>query len=520
MAKELTYRLSDPGYTIYHRAALGGLAATMRAWRNRGAPAGIEFSFDEKSARLAWSGDNDKEALQRILEAAFRIREDLAVIELPGQTPEGSGDDLLVALHNGYTGTFLQHNKMRPPPPGEKTRTITLRNPDDGKEFVVKYRPVANYAHRKAQGTELMESAKISLPSTAAVSQSVVPGALRGARSLSVRSEEAILLLFLMVGSIAFTLRSKRHESKSQYCLVIPDPVDLEAFSYALHHLATESAQKRFSSSFLGRIAGGAEEAALKFMIDLESESIGGSSAVRSCLAVTMGKVAWDANQVNRSAIVQLGKDYPEIEIFLAAAEASRAKLITAKKTGESFAIPGSPLAELVASNLASGKHWCAHFRDLVSRKEDFKNLQYVHGGLVKMRKSIPNDTNEIDNLVIETFHEAWRRRMKGLFSDARESNTDGNRRVDVERERVRNDILRSKTQQQLANWFFDFAARASEGRSLETLRNRDRAQKLRSFYFERKNFERFQNLCLFALLSYASEGADGSKSNLTTGEN
>ena len=32
MEKELTYRLSNPNYTIYHRAALGGLAATIRAW--------------------------------------------------------------------------------------------------------------------------------------------------------------------------------------------------------------------------------------------------------------------------------------------------------------------------------------------------------------------------------------------------------------------------------------------------------------------------------------------------------
>ena len=32
MENELIYSLSHPGYTIYHRAALGGLAATIRAW--------------------------------------------------------------------------------------------------------------------------------------------------------------------------------------------------------------------------------------------------------------------------------------------------------------------------------------------------------------------------------------------------------------------------------------------------------------------------------------------------------
>ncbi len=28
----LVYRLSNPNYTIYHRAALGGLASTIMAW--------------------------------------------------------------------------------------------------------------------------------------------------------------------------------------------------------------------------------------------------------------------------------------------------------------------------------------------------------------------------------------------------------------------------------------------------------------------------------------------------------
>ena len=60
MAKELVFRLSNPGYTIYHRAALGGLAATIRAW-GENPPPGITASYDRDTARLAW-GDDLKEA--------------------------------------------------------------------------------------------------------------------------------------------------------------------------------------------------------------------------------------------------------------------------------------------------------------------------------------------------------------------------------------------------------------------------------------------------------------------------
>ena len=75
-----------------------------------------------------------------------------------------------------------------------------------------------------------------------------------------------------------------------------------------------------------------------------------------------------------------------------------------------------------------------------------------------------------------------------------------------MRRERTRNEILRAKTQKRLAGWFLDFCARATDGASLKTLRDKDCARIFREFLFDDRNFDRFQNLCLFALLSYASD--------------
>jgi len=84
-----------------------------------------------------------------------------------------------------------------------------------------------------------------------------------------------------------------------------------------------------------------------------------------------MGKMAWDANQINRSMSVRLKGDYAELEVFRAAKQyLSHTKVIKSKK-GDSFAIPASPVPELVAANLAAERHWCACFRDLVSDKTD-----------------------------------------------------------------------------------------------------------------------------------------------------
>ena len=52
MEKELIYRLSNPGYTLYHRAALGGLAATIRAW-GANPPEGITAEVTRERVRLA-----------------------------------------------------------------------------------------------------------------------------------------------------------------------------------------------------------------------------------------------------------------------------------------------------------------------------------------------------------------------------------------------------------------------------------------------------------------------------------
>jgi len=515
MAQELTYRLDDPRYTIYHRAALGGLAATIRAWElRRTTPQGVRAAFESDRVTLQWDDSSDRDALLRILSASFQTRNDL--IDLPAQAPGGMGDDLRLALHNGYCGTYLQHNKMRPAPPGVKgAKTLTLRNPDTDAEEIFTYRPVGSYAHQKAQGTGLLDSDV--LPATATISQALVPGALTGAEALEVPAKDAILLLFLIAGSTVFLLRPRAKNAKAQYCLIVPDVVDLRRFARSIEMMAAGSSSvKTFSRTYLGRVVGGAEEAALKFLIDIQATTaVNDSPAVRGCLAISMGKVAWDGNQINRSAIVPVGRDHPELDVFKAAVQAIRAKT-TRLKNGDSYAFPASPLPELIAANLAHDHHWAAHFRELVADKKDFQLMRFQHGGLVAMKNTIHDET---DQLFIDVFHEAWRFTMRGIFDDAKAPGVDAGRRLEVRRERIRNEILRAKNQSQLAGWFLDFCARATDGQSLPKLRDPARARRIRTFIFDERSFDRFQNLCLFALLSYSSDTDSGTDKVTDQGE-
>lgn len=117
------------------------------------------------------------------------------------------------------------------------------------------------------------------------------------------------------------------------------------------------------------------------------------------------------------------------------------------------------------------------------------------------MKKAI-NDAN--DQAIIGAFHDAWRSTMRGLYERARREGLDENRLIEVERERMRNAILRTKTADALAGWFLRFCAEATrEGGAISAMR--DEAVRVRRFIFNPRNFDRFQNLCLFALVSYAS---------------
>lgn len=511
----LIYRLSDPGYTIYHRAALGGLAATVRAWQNEDndydAPEGITAKLTGNTVELSWSEDLlAVQVIRRILDASFKLTSE-KLIDLPGHNISDDKRGLRLAIHNGLVGTFLQHNKMRP---GEKQpRSIKIATADDtdgGDIFT--YKAIDTYAHQKAQGTGLLDgnlSKRDDGTLAAKVPQSVVPGATGGMVDLQASPGDALLLMFLMVGCSVFMLRPRTYKEKAQSCLIVPDVLDLVAFAKALRNIAASGQGfKRFSNSFLGRVVGGAEEAALRFLIDLQAGDVTLESGVSGCVVVAMGKVSWDKNQINRSVIARVKNHYAEIDVFRAASEhLGKSKVLKTKK-GENFVIPETHIPELVAANLSAERHWCAHFKELVENKRHFENMGHNLGGLKDMNKAVKDVT---DQTLIRAFQEAWRWKMRALYARAGQEGSNGDRLVEVERERMRNSILRAKTSALLAAWFLQFCADATREYQSAALA-RDLTD-LREFIFNPRNFERFQNLCLFALVSYSRDGAAGQQS-------
>ncbi len=526
----IIYRLNDPGFTIYHRAALGGLATTIRSWdparrsvdpplrfdHDRSARGGVlsddtgrsvRVLLDAGSVTLEWDEPTtDREALALILQASFR-RTDRGMIYLPGHGFGPEREDVLMAAHDAYSRTFLQHAKKRP---GQGVESVSIID-EDGKTQLFSYRKVDRYSHQTAQGTSILGAGwdvePGDIPDKASISQAILPGATVGAEDLAGSPEQVILLHFLMVACPVFSIRSRKWEKKIQTCLVVPDVSNLISFARRIENVG--QSPEGLTNSYLGRIAGGAEEAALKFLIDLRGSQTVETLGVSGAQVYGMGRVAWDKNQQYRSWVARVGlpdpDQYPDVAIFEAAiGHLGRAKIIKTKQ-GEPFAIPASPLPDLIAANLANGGRWSDGFRDLVATKQDFLNLSYQWKGLRAMRAAIQD---EIDELIVEIFQEAWEVKRHALSDRAIRDRSDYWSLVDGERERIRNGILRCRSSDMLTRWLLAFAADARRKEPIGALVRGEIT--VRKFLFNPRNVDRTQNLLLFALVSSRSDDPSG----------
>ena len=94
----LEYKLNNPNFTIYHRAALGGFAATIQAW-GANQPEGINAKVEQDRVQIDWNNElTDQEALRLILAASFKLTED-KLIDLPGQFIGLDTAELRLAIH-------------------------------------------------------------------------------------------------------------------------------------------------------------------------------------------------------------------------------------------------------------------------------------------------------------------------------------------------------------------------------------------------------------------------------------
>lgn len=525
----LRISLFDPGMTTLHRVGLAGLWMTLEALKQeepelvaRLQELGGRWRCERTAVELSWDGDGQA-FFRELFAASFRLTDD-GRIWLPGIGHPDQSGDLGVTLQAALLSTYLQHGRHRKAdPPNEPGGALVLTI--DNQQVPVRYRRVQHYQHQDA-----VDDFRPDQPSK--VKGWLFPGgAVRHsgyeeATALVEPPARWLALLYAPVATFYFAVRRPGTATRPSFCLVLAEVDDLRA----LAHLR----RAFFPSPVRELVVSGGADAALRILSALEAQHLQHLLNLRRCRVVTFGKVDWvqaqqvrvdvfDVEEVPPRARRQYALLHQALPAVLQSEEPSseeqprraRRRRPTSPKAPPPEVTARylvSPVLDLAARNLVSGRPWWTGFTRLVSdgalRKQllahqaELRRRQGQKGGLAAVVQHHEAFGDPGAEAIVRACHEAWRRRLGQLSEKAKRG---GGRFEDLVRSehvkwRVR--LAGCRNLAALRGTLTDFWARA--GAPIPVLQERWREILP---YFTEARWQEARDLALLALVSYAGEG-------------
>jgi len=484
---KLTFNLSNPHFTLLHRASLAGLWMTLKQLgeetqvSNR--PGQVNWELTPRQVILQWNG-NDFEALDWLLKESFQLED--RRIYLKGLDSKTMPIQSQLILHQGILGTFLQHNKTH-----KSTEIVSKSFPiEEGKpEFIAKYKYLTWYVYQDAKN--LCDSKGKLLTQPIKVPGWLNPGAVvrhvafSADTSFEEPPEAAFVLLFAAVACCYYTVRSKLRDKRAQYALVVPEITDLETYAnWRQSPKWREEGYKDFFASGLG-------DAGLKFLTYI-TEDVIQHRPIQRCQVLTLGTVAWATQQKTRTDLYLVEADNRIEKNYKVCDEHLSPRDVEGK---DGVFISCSFARELIAENLARGKHWYSGLADNVNSNELFQKLTYERGGLNQMVQEVEWD-RESEKLFIKACHEAIGYNHKELYKRAKDRGEVAN--YEREDTKFRTGLARCKTAAAFREFITDYLSRA---RFMPTLE--ENWEQFMDLIMGAKDWKKGRDLSLLALASY-----------------
>lgn len=388
---DLTIDLYSPGMTLVHRVGLGGLAATLRAWRNKGAVPG-DFEITGRGVTLRWG--NAREFFGALYDYAFQLRD--GFVYLPGAwagVDPDYRDEVLCLTTRALLATFLQHNKSRKL--GAEVRRVPLGDAFRGllaparegeaDEGYFTCRDVLWYKHQDVGGD--LVTSRGELVAFGATKSTVVPGfqniSVGASTQLAQPVSHVVALHFLMVGAVVFDAGS------GAGVMALPEVRDLADFARNRDGVSPAQPDHFFptcpaDAAFTVRgLYGGGERTPVE--------------------AWGMRHVSWDTKQNYRSSTATAGA---------CDGGAALVKSVFRRPVirSDSVAFPASSvdLRTLFTTNLAEGRLWFDGFAGLVRSRKESLFYPNERQGLKTMVQS--QFTPDADRLFVTAVHEGMSR--------------------------------------------------------------------------------------------------------------
>lgn len=478
--------LSDRNITWLHSAGVAGLWMTLRQLEQQfpsvnHRPGQLDWSLSSRGVKLNWSG-NDLEILDWLLNQSFQIN-DKGLISLTGLKGAELNTDTQVAIHQGMTATFLQHNKCHKSD-GEKQLVLNI----DEETITVRYKSLTSYAHQEF-AKRLCDERGYLLQKPIRIASWLYPGAVMSYASFSnqtkfqVTPEEALVLLFAPIACWYFMLPSNQHHKK-RYALLIPEIRDLK--KYAEHDWKA----RRLSYGVFWAASWG--DAGLRFLTlqkDIEQTT---TSGVERCQSFLFGEVAWATQQKVRikaqtiEATEQAISDYQLSDSFFPQNRICEHE--------SSFYVVVSDVRGKIANSLANNLPWWHNCIEERPTANSLKRNSFEREALLKMVEEIQwNDQSK--KLFVKACHESLRRIYGKLYSRAPEGEFAQIERCNL---RFRSELRRCKNALALRKFISHFFAEAGQVPTLQ-----DHWEELLPITTGEVDWQLTRDLMLLALASY-----------------
>jgi len=488
--------------TSLHKAGLAGLYMTLQAFEaTKEKINGLSWKREATTVTLEWDDRHLASTFHDFINRSFWV-DDEGFVRLKGleinKPPEtDKKHQLYIALLN----SFLQFGPHRP--------TGTKRNLpyeiDDHLFWIRDFAPVKKFRHQEAVTDFVDEKGRFKESIEAA--GWLYPGAgqrhvVHNATKLNEVPELALCLLFAPVGVVYYSIKSSAKGRKARLAMIIPEVIDLAAYSEVRQALADQTQFELTASS--------ASDAALRMLVTIAggrtadeiAREFGGNSI---CRVVTFGIVSWNEKQKSRtyarsimSGQLRRFHDYQIADAIFK----NRWQRISGARDRhgnevepERYFVITYSAREFIADNIASGKPWYGNLAKHLANKESRQHLQYERKELHEMVQAASFES-ENERLFIEVCQESWRRRLGKLGQRAISERTSFSMLANKEAEHLRNSLTRCKNADTLRETVVDFWSRAGANRLLQ---GKSLANLLPLF----ADWKKARDLALLALISY-----------------
>ncbi len=504
---KLEFDLGNPSFTLLHGAGLAGLYMTLQQLRKaipaEKCPGRLDWQLSRRRVTLNWQG-NDLEVLDWLLKSSFQL--DDGIISLKGLDSKTMDIQPRLIAHQGILGTFLQHNSTHKST-GTVSKSFVLE--EDKPEIVVTYKSLTSYVYQDF-ASDLCDKNGRLLDKPISVAGWLNPGAVvrhiafPADTSFEEPPEQALLLLFAPVACYYYILRSKLRDKRAQYALVVPEVTDLEVYaSYRQQPKLRSAGYKDFFASGLG-------DAGLRFLTYQTTVKTAETYNIQRCQVLTLGTVAWSTQQKTRTDLYVVEAKAEICEKYQVCRDNFSDGVVAGKDGGF---VASSFARELIADNLAKSKPWYSGLSDKVNSNELFERLTYEKKGLCAMIQKAETETEKLEKLFVEAFHEAiyflrgkinTQVKKKGGSPEFQKELR--NSLFNREAVRIRSELVRARSADKFREFIVRFFSRAGRVPKLK-----ENWTELMQMTMGRGDWKLTRDLALLALASYNGKGVKDS---------